>query len=793
MLEWTLKPGDPANLTLAADVRTGPVDYTDDHIWELVIGRSEPPAVVLQTTFGTRARGFRIFPRFGEGDLFLSDPAQFRGPITVQRYFPNYARLSFTPLPDLEVMAEYWVATSQSVCGRLHLHNLTAQPRQVKLELVCVLNPDPAGARLSLQEVQAALILTGKTENLAPVVFLKGGSQPASGPFPCLSAELELPARGRRTLTWGEAALSDTEVSFALARASIARKWEAELARLEQLNFGLIEIRTGDPAWDHVFSLSQTLAFSLLVGPTPHLPAASFVTTRQPNQGHSLRGDGQDYGHLWNGQSPLDALYLSGFLLPAAPELVRGLLQNFLSTQRESGEIDHKPGLGGQRSLLQAAPLLASLAWRVYEATEDLPFLQAVYPQLIQYLRAWFSPSQDRDRDGIPEWEHLFQVSLDDHPLFAYYHGWAQGLDPHTVESPDLCALLHMECLVLQRIARLLHLNEDLPFLQSALKRLKAAVESTWSEPDACYHYRDRDTHETSRFEVLGSRLSSGNLVLQKEFASPVRLTIHIDTEDETTRRLLVFLHGSSPSGAHRIERLSTSDFTWSGSCGHATSERIYITLEHVEMQGLKDGDRLTIASAGLTARDQTNLLPLWGRIPAPARQKKLVEKTIMDPALFWKPYGIPPLADLPPESPALAFQNVHLPWNELIGEGLLACGYRAEAAELLQRLMKAVTRSLEQQGALSRFYQAETGLGIGERNALPGLAPVRLFLETLGVQITSPKHIFIQGFNPFPWPVTVKYRGTTILRHKEKTTVVFPDGQTVTTDKTSPVIITLE
>ena len=210
-------------------------------------------------------------------------------------------------------------------------------------------------------------------------------------------------------------------------------------------------------------------------------------------------------------------------------------------------------------------------------------------------------------------------------------------------------------------------------------------------------------------------------------------------------------------------------------------------------MQGLKDSDSLTISCAGLDARDQTNLLPLWGRISAPAHQKKLVQQTILNPDLFWKPYGLPALPDLPADSPALAFQNVHLPWNELIGEGLLASGYRAEASELLQRLMKAVTQSLEQQGALSRFYQAETGSGIGERNALQGLAPVRLFLETLGVQIANPKRIFIQGFNPFPWPVTVKYRGTTILRHKEKTTVIFPDGQTVTTDKTSPEIITLE
>lgn len=792
MLEWTLKPGDPANLTLATDARTGVVSYTDDHIWEVVIGRSEPPAVVIQTTFGTRARSFRIFPRFGEGDRFINDPAQFQSPIIIQRYFPNYARLSFSPLPELEVVSEYWVAASQSVCGRFHLRNLATSARQVTIELVGVLNPDSSGERILLQEMDAALVLAGKSGNLAPLIYLRGGSQPPMGPFACLASTFELPSNGTQTITWAEAALDDIQASFALARQMISRIWESEVARLELLNGGMVEVLTGDPAWDNAFARSQTQAFSLLTGPTPHLPAQSFVLTRLPDQGYSWRGDGQDYGHLWNGQSPLDALYLSGFLLPTAPELVRGLVRNFLATQSENGEVDHKPGLGGQRTQLMAAPLLASLIWRIYEVDEGIDFLQETYPKLIHFLKAWFSPAQDRDRDGIPEWEHLFQLNIDDHPLFSNIAG-SQGLNPATIESPDLCAMLHRECLVLIRISRLLRKKEDLPFLVASLKRLKNAIESTWNEADACYHYRDRDTHEAPAFEVLGCRSGSGDLPLHKEFAAPVRLGLRLDTADVSTRRLFVFLHGSSPSGAHRIERLSTSNFTWSGVRGDATSERVYITIEHVEVQGLKENDILTISCAGLADRDLTHLLPLWGGIPDAKRQKKLVQQTLLDPTLFWKPCGVPTRVVPPPEATSLPSDLMQLPWNELIGEGLLAYGYREEAAELLIRLMRAIIGSFEQQGAFSHFYLAESGAGVGEHNALPGLAPLRLFLETLGVRIANPKRIFIQGFNPFPWPVTVKYRGTTILRYKEKTTIIFPDGQTVTTDKTSPAVVALE
>jgi hypothetical protein len=62
-----------------------------------------------------------------------------------------------------------------------------------------------------------------------------------------------------------------------MARQNAARNWDAETARLELFNEGLVEIRTGDPAWDHVFSLAQILAHSLLVGPTP--PALPFFVT----------------------------------------------------------------------------------------------------------------------------------------------------------------------------------------------------------------------------------------------------------------------------------------------------------------------------------------------------------------------------------------------------------------------------------------------------------------------------------------------------------------------------------
>ena len=50
MRDWSLAPGDPLCLSLAADARLSIPDYLNDHIWELNMGSGELPALSLQTT-----------------------------------------------------------------------------------------------------------------------------------------------------------------------------------------------------------------------------------------------------------------------------------------------------------------------------------------------------------------------------------------------------------------------------------------------------------------------------------------------------------------------------------------------------------------------------------------------------------------------------------------------------------------------------------------------------------------------------------------------------------------------
>jgi len=100
---------------------------------------------------------------------------------------------------------------------------------------------------------------------------------------------------------------------------------------------------------------------------------------------------------------------------------------------------------------------------------------------------------------------------------------------------------------------------------------------------------------------------------------------------------------------------------------------------------------------------------------------------------------------------------------------------------------------NLREQRAFAHTYHAETGAGSGERNSVQGLAPLGLFLEVLGVEIRSPVCVLLSGKNPFPWPVTVKYRGLTVTRQSDRTEIVFPDGSSHSLNDPIEAVVSVE
>jgi hypothetical protein len=440
-----------------------------------------------------------------------------------------------------------------------------------------------------------------------------------------------------------------------------------------------------------------------------------------------------------------------------------------------------------------ATPLLTNIAWRIYQATKDRGFLEYAFNPLMSFVQAWFTQDQDRDGDGIPEWTHPLQSGYEDHPSFSQWYSWAGGADITLVESPALCAFLYREIQLLIRMADELQRSEPILALEALADNLRSAVETSWDAKTKIYQYWDRETHFSTSGRQLETRQGSGEINLEYSFIQPVRLLIQVQSADERPRQLNVFIHGMGISGNHIVESITETDFQWYLGRGNVTSKRVYKEIEHIQIEGADSEDVISIRVIDLTIQDQTLLLPLWAGIPNQARAEMLVKNTITDEARFWHTYGIPAFIHKHVQNDIDTCHNIHLPWNNLVGEGLVRYGYQDEAVTLFTRLMAGIIANLKQNQAFYQYYHSQTGQGIGEQNALNGLPPIGLFLKILGVRILSSKRVALRGYNPFPMPVTVRFRGLIIIREAKQTKITFPGGQTAVIRNPKPRIVTIE
>ena len=241
------------------------------------------------------------------------------------------------------------------------------------------------------------------------------------------------------------------------------------------------------------------------------------------------------------------------------------------------------------------------------------------------------------------------------------------------------------------------------------------------------------------------------------------------------------------------MESISETDFQWYLGRGNVTSKRVFQEVEHIQIEGISSEDQVIIQVVNLTIQDQTLLLPLWAGIPGQTRADTLLKDTITDETRSWHAYGIPAYLHDHNVKDIDACHRIHLPWNNLIGEGIVKYGYHEEAVILFTKLMEAIVKNLKHNQAFYQYYHSQTGQGIGDQNTLSGLPPLGLFLEILGVNILSSRRVFLKGHNPFPMPITIKFRGLTILRESKQTKITFPGGQTAVIRNPKPRIVTVE
>lgn len=202
--------------------------------------------------------------------------------------------------------------------------------------------------------------------------------------------------------------------------------------------------------------------------------------------------------------------------------------------------------------------------------------------------------------------------------------------------------------------------------------------------------------------------------------------------------------------------------------------------------------DKIIIRTVNLSADDQTQLLPLWAGMLDEQQARTLVSRTLSNADRFDRPFGLPACPSPPTKAAEALCLSVHLPWNQFVIEGMLAYGYQSEATRLFAHLMNGIIQNLQENNAFYERYNAEVGTGVGERNALVGLAPVGLFLQILGVRILSSTRVRLEGVNPFPWAVKLRYRGLEVERGMSTTKITFPNGKQAEVTDEAPCIVSI-
>ena len=776
-LELNLFP--PDSLILMSDLRFNEPDYLDDQTWKLSSGTSSIRALVIETTFGMRANWMRFYPRFNLDNTCISNPEDFFQKPIVQKLFPNFIRIKFSPFEDIETIAEYWVPTSQSIAGRFIFLNLSDQTRHLTFDWTGLLNTVGEDTGLIPVKKDRNYILQGLTNNLSTVCFLTGGPVPGTGSFPSLELIINLEPQIPYTCSWANASLNNSDLAIDLAKGICNRNLDAEFFKIERTNsWQMVEIHTGNDEWDNFFRISQKNVFGLFFPGNAHLPNPSFVLSRKPDQGYSYNGDGSDYPYSWSGQSLLDAYCLAGMIPANSADLIKGIIENFLSVQEESGFIDAHPGLVGQRSKYLAQPLLATLALKFFYQNHEKKWLERIFPGLIRFLQYWFSDRFDKDGDGLPEWQNLIQTGLENHPLLDRWYQDSIGVNIEYIESPALLSFLLRECQSVIAIGHLLNLEEDISWIRKQVSSLESGLSEFWSQEDTAYLYRDYQNHAMSPGETLIEFTGPGSYPIRKKKNVPERLHLVITNDNESTRTIVSSIFGEGLNGDEITEKFTTRDVVWILGKATYTTKNLFSKIYKFDINGLQQDDLGQLSTIDFTMEDISLYLPLWANaVPETITREKMAEKIKQT---YLVEQGLSNYPDYLNNNPR-KFVEMSPVWNYLIMEGLLENNYRELAAEIFVKYLNSYNPT---KSSHNTYHWGSN---------IQNLAPVDLFLKLIGIKKLTQKDIIIDGYSPFPYPITVKYEGVIIVVNGKEFQVVSPNGASISINSPGPHRIELE
>lgn len=771
----------PFHPIISADSQFTVTDFCNDHNWEVVPNIQHPLGFCCQTTYGLRARSVQIIPV-----ILDANNAPFRNPppeLDLLIQLPNLVKYRINLFNDINATITLTVPNSNTLAGQFSIVSGFNREKRIRAGVLMRLLPIPTGEQAMIQEENGRLILAGKTENLYPVCMVAGMPKQVNRPQPGLVVETNIQPDSIVHVRWAVSAKDNRKLSLeAASEACDTLRPPTFIRQIKSFEYDNIHIETGNTGWNEAFRLAAVHSQRLIHSPTEVLPFAHPVFLRNPDNGYSIRGNGSDYDPELQGVNAFDVYHaIRNFYLPAKPNLALGIFANFIQKQQGFGNIDARYGLGGYESRVLAPPLMAASLVEVAACLPGNSIIVESYNLLKHFIDRWVDVDHDRDQDLLPEWDHAIQTGWEDNPLFNRWNPDGKGYHPGIIESPDLAAYLFHECNAMAHLAQQLGRKDDKQYYTSLAERVCTSAQGMWDKRRKQFCYRDRDSHETPEGGVVFTGEGSGTFHLETNFQKLTRVCLRVVNKEQTPAPMEVHIIGRGADGKKDLQKVSASTSDWKESGVTLTCSNAYQSIDQITIWNLPDGIPWKLEYVELNQSDLTQFMPLWAGMVDDKQAESMIIKNLLP---HWSdpfPSGLPMMIRLQKHSRnKMTPFPVHIGMVSMIVDGVLRYGFQEEAGQLVNKLMEAIINIIRQTGSFVDHLDAKTGLATGTRNSMLGLPPIGLFLRSLGLEIFSSERMALSGRNPYPWDVTIYFKGTRIIRCRDETEITFRDGQSI-------------
>ncbi len=783
MPDFPLYQNEPFSLILAADYRLGTQDLEKETVWEIQLDGGESGGLSLYSTLALSASSLRIFPLFSNQSETKIRLSQFAGPLMIQEISPSYSRFRLEPFQGIIVRLEYWVKESNLILGRISINNSSATQFNGSNSWAVKLVPLEGGSNMKIVNTSSHPYLLGKTTH-EHLVFLSNGA-PSAGKFGQISLENELLLQpgAQQVYHWAFAREMSKSAAVISANSNLNLNWDAETARIEVLSQKAVYFfQTGNRDWDFALDAGQKLAHQLILHPSHAPKELVFLKNRTSEQNFPIKRSTASgaTSSLANVRDLWYALQVNPAISHLVKEKVTEILQDFQSLEEARKKFDFSNFLMPKLPF----PLLATTAFEIFQMESDQDWLRENFGNLCNYLKMWLSYQENEDNDFVPIWSNALQSLYEDLPIHNRWNRDGEGIETQFVISPMLLALLYQEIHHALNLGKILHDYQNCAWLELKQVFLQNQINQLWDGRKHRYSYADLSTHKALHSKQIFTCQGSGNFAVNKKIGNKYRLSLRLLSQQEHTRNVTLILKGELDENTI-VEEIKPRNIHWYGQHGFYTTRNVFDKVIEIEVFQVPDSDSVTIHTSNFSVCDISLGLPLWAGACDAKRAQVLIEKWLIPE--FLQASGLPlvPMKDQPEKNDK--FNNVDLPFNCMLLQGLLQYGYENAACQIVSNNLHAISKNLKLFHRMMQQYDASDGYGTGEYNIIIGAPPTSVFLKLAGINKWSRSEVIIDNISCFEKPITILYRGNTIRTTPSGHRFSSPGGMIIETSGKGP------